>query len=239
MRNLNTVFLSGCNQQCKVSLFYKHLPTHYFLIIIILSFVKLYLMVVLTCISLQVMFSDVEHLLMYLLAICMYSLEKMSIQIFYSFQIRSLLFLLFNCMSSLYILDTRPFSDIWFAKIFSYFIHKLPFNFTDHFFAVQNLFILFSYSAPDILISLLNLRKSTLLFQSLIREVFWPTPKIALCDCTALASNFIFHYTFITVVVQSLSRVQLFVAPWSAAHQASLFFIIAQCLPKCLLSQWC
>ena len=26
-----------------------------------------------------------------------------------------------------------PFSDIWFAKIFSYFIHKLPFNFTDHF----------------------------------------------------------------------------------------------------------
>ena len=93
-------------------------------------------------------------------------------------------------------------------------------------FAVQNLFILFSSSVPDILISLLNLRKTTLLFQSLIREVFWPTPKIALCDCTALASNFIFHYTFITTVVQSLSRVQLFVAPWSAAHQASLFFIV-------------
>ena len=75
-----------------------------------------------------------KHLFMYLLAICMYSLEKMSIQIFYSFVIRLLVLLwLLNCMSSLYILDTRPFSDIWFAKIFSYFIHKLPFNFTDHF----------------------------------------------------------------------------------------------------------
>ena len=31
----------------------------------------------------------------------------------------------------------------------------------------------------------------------------------------------------LTVVVQSLSRVQLFATPWTAAHQASLFFTIS------------
>jgi len=34
------------------------------------------------------------------------------------------------------------------------------------------------------------------------------------------------------IVVQSLSRVQLFVTPWIAAHQASLSFIISQSLLK-------
>ena len=32
------------------------------------------------------------------------------------------------------------------------------------------------------------------------------------------------------VVVQSLSRVQLFVTPWNATHQASLSFTISQSL---------
>ena len=35
-----------------------------------------------------------------------------------------------------------------------------------------------------------------------------------------------------TVVVQSLSRVQLFATPWTAAHQASLSFTISQNLLK-------
>ena len=34
------------------------------------------------------------------------------------------------------------------------------------------------------------------------------------------------------VVIQSLSHVQLFVAPWTAAHQASLPFTISQSLPR-------
>ena len=33
-------------------------------------------------------------------------------------------------------------------------------------------------------------------------------------------------------VVQWLSRVQLFAAPWTVAHQASLCFIVSQSLPK-------
>ena len=42
------------------------------------------------------------------------------------------------------------------------------------------------------------------------------------------------------VVVSSLSCVQLFVTPWTAARQASLSFTISQSLPKLMpLSQWC
>ena len=36
----------------------------------------------------------------------------------------------------------------------------------------------------------------------------------------------------LVVVAQSLSRVQLFVTPWTAAHQASLSFTISQSLIK-------
>ena len=40
------------------------------------------------------------------------------------------------------------------------------------------------------------------------------------------------HITLTVRVVQSLSHVWLFVTPWTAAHQASLFFIISWNLPK-------
>ena len=36
----------------------------------------------------------------------------------------------------------------------------------------------------------------------------------------------------VVIVVQSLSRVRLFVIPWAAAHQASLSFIISWSLLK-------
>ena len=41
-----------------------------------------------------------------------------------------------------------------------------------------------------------------------------------------------FLFCFIFVVVQSLSYVQVFAAPWTAAHQTSMSFTIAQSLPK-------
>ena len=43
---------------------------------------------------------------------------------------------------------------------------------------------------------------------------------------------FYFVGNFFVVIVQSLSRVQLFATPWTSAHQASLSFTISQTLLK-------
>ena len=43
----------------------------------------------------------------------------------------------------------------------------------------------------------------------------------------------------LVVVVQSLSHVQLFVTPWTAACQASLSFAPGVCSNLCPLSRWC
>ena len=117
LRSFHTVFHNSSinlhsRKQCtRIPFFHNLANICYFLylflfIIAIITGMRWYLIMLSICISLMVIGN--EHLFMYLLTICIFSLENVYSGSLTIFKIRLFVSFLLSCMSFLYILDINP-----------------------------------------------------------------------------------------------------------------------------------
>lgn len=124
LRNFQTAFQSGYhftfpsatykNETFSISLRTRFI---FFLITAILLGIKWYLNVIF--IYLSPVTNDVEHLFMYMLAICLSPSGKCLFKLFAHFFNWAIASPLFSCKSSIYFLDANPLSHVLFVHIFS------------------------------------------------------------------------------------------------------------------------